>query len=205
MQLLLGSKLLYLTAEMHVPWRAQLAPLCLHGALWNGSMGIVFFHLMFFYLLFYVNIWVKPWIRPVVVGRPFWMRTGKYRKRQEKGNKRWAKQPSSVGFLMSQLANFAISISLSSDRPSSMKSNVKEQRMQVSKPSNSVKGVSLDRRIVYASGHMEAGILTGIGIKMVSRDAGIHLIKLDGINSLPCAHHMSDLNEMPCPIRTKKG
>lgn len=83
----------------------------------------------------YYSIWVKPWMRPVVVGRPFWMRTGKYGKRQEKGNKRWAKQPSSVGFLMSQQANFAISISLSSDRPSSMKSNGKEQRMQVSRSS----------------------------------------------------------------------
>ncbi|KAJ6317083.1 hypothetical protein OIU78_020212 [Salix suchowensis] len=134
------------------------------------------------------------------------MSTGKHRKRQEKGNKRWAKQPSSVGFLMSQLANFAISISLSSDRPSSMKSNVKQQRMQASRPSKiQSKWVSLDRRIVYASDHMEAGILTGIGIKLFSRDAGIHLIKLDGIHSLPCAHHMSDLNEMPCPIRTKKG
>uniref|UniRef100_A0A6N2K1H3 Uncharacterized protein n=1 Tax=Salix viminalis TaxID=40686 RepID=A0A6N2K1H3_SALVM len=115
------------------------------------------------------------------------MRTGKYRKRQEKGNKRWAKQPSSVGFLMSQLANFAISISLSSDRPSSVRSNGKKQRMQVSRSSDGVKGVSLDRRIVYASEHMEAEILTGIGIKLVSRDAGIHLIKLNGMYSLPCA------------------
>jgi hypothetical protein len=34
MQLLLGLKILYLSMEMHVLWRAQLAPLCLHGALW---------------------------------------------------------------------------------------------------------------------------------------------------------------------------
>ena len=43
MQLLLGSKILYLTMEMHVLWRAQLAPLCLYGALWmDGWIGLCF-------------------------------------------------------------------------------------------------------------------------------------------------------------------
>ena len=59
----------------------------------------------------------------------------------------------------------------------------------------------LPRRIVYASEHMEAEILTGNGIKIFSK---IHLIKHKCMHSLPCGHHMCDLNGMPCPIRTKE-